>query len=138
MNIRLLVNEIIELDNENKTLKRLLGRDGYITHDAPTPFDEAKQEMMLQGLKSSISDYFNPFICPAIIFNEDTQEFVKFDAWLQEVTIDKHNRRYLPDIVQDNLTNKQIIELYEPYLRYKYDLQLRNKKNELQNESCES
>ena len=138
MNIRLLVNEIIELDNENKTLKRLIGRDGYITHEAPTPFDEAKQEMLLQGLKSSISDYFNPFIYPEIIFNEDTQEFVKFDAWLQEVTIDKHNRRYLPDIVQDNLTNKQIIELYEPYLKYKYDLKLRDKKNELENESCES
>lgn len=138
MSINNIVNEIIEIDNENKTLRRLLGKESYITPIVSTPFDEAKQEMLLQGLKSSISEYFNPFICPEIVFNEDTNEFITFEAWVQEITIDKHNRRYLPDIVQDTLTNKEIIKLYEPYLKFKYDLKLRDKQNELINESCES
>ena len=138
MNNKQLIKDIFELETEIKILRDLLVKSDEINKKTLTPFDEAKQEIFFQGLKSSVSEYFNPFVLPAVIFNEDRQEFVSFNAWVQEVTIDKYNRGYLPDTVQDKLTNKQIIELYEPYLKYKYDLKLRDKKNELENESCES
>ena len=98
---------------------------------------EIKDEIFLNGLKYSVSEHFSPFIYPDEIFNKDTNKFIPFELWVQGVTIDKYNRRYFSDKIQDNLSNKEIIELYEPYLRHKYNLMVKVKK-EFLNESCES
>ena len=135
MNTKQLINGIIDLDNENKALRSKLNKKGDDTAYVYTPLDEIKEELFLCGLKASISDHFTPFVCQEV-FNEDTGEFITFDAWLQGISIDKFNRRYLSDKIQDNLSNKEIIELYKPYLKCKYDQLVKIKK--VINESCES
>ena len=137
MNTKQLINGIIDLDNENKTLKNLLNSSNDKALITYTVFDEIKDEIFLNGLKYSVSEHFSPFIYPDEIFNKDTNKFIPFELWVQGVTIDKYNRRYFSDKIQDNLSNKEIIELYEPYLRHKYNLMVKVKK-EFLNESCES
>lgn len=141
MNTKQLINGIIDLDNENKTLRGLLNKTSEKVELTPTILDEIKDEIFLYGLKYTVSEHFTPFIYPEEIFNKDTNEFIPFEAWVQGITIDKYNRRYLSDKIQENLSNKEIIELYKPYLKNKYDQLVRIKKEVLQeetNESCES
>ena len=141
MNTKQLINGIIDLDNENKVLRSMLNKTDDKEIIIPTVLDEIKDEIFLYGLKYSISEHFTPFVYPDEIFNKDTQKFISFDAWVEGITIDKYNRRYLSDKIQDNLSNKEIIELYKPYLKNKYDQLVRIKEGILQeesNESCES
>ena len=141
MNTKQLINGIIDLDNENKALRNLLNKSGDETVYTPTVLDEIKEELFLYGLKYSISEHFTPFIYPDEVFNEDTKEFIPFDTWVQGISIDKFNRRYFSDKIQENLSNKEIIELYKPYLKSKYDQLVRIKQElyeEDSNESCES
>lgn len=136
MNAKQLINGIIDLDNENKALKSLLNESNNTPY---TIMDEIKKEIFLKGLEATVcSNYFDPFDYPEEIFNSCTGEFIPFEAWVQGVTIDKYDRRYFPDKVQENLSNKQIIELYEPYLRKKYDELVNVKQYKLLNESSES
>lgn len=141
MNTKQLINGIIDLDNENKALRGLLNKTGENVTIKPTILDEIKEELFLYGLKYSISEHFTPFVYPEGIYNHDTKKFISFDAWLEGITIDKYNRRYLSDKIQDNLSNKEIIELYKPYLKSKYDQLVKVKQTVLDdenNESCES
>ncbi len=139
MNTKELINGIIDLDNENKTLRGLLNKISETI--TLTVLDEIKDEIFLYGLKHSISEHFPPFVYPDEIYNKDTQKFISFDSWVEGITIDKYNRRYLSDKIQDNLSNKEIIELYKPYLKSKYDQFVRVQEGlllEESNESCES
>ena len=109
MNTKQLINGIIDLDNENKALRNLLINTNDKVQLTPTILDEIKEEIFLYGLKHSISEHFTPFIYPDTIFNKDTNKFIPFEAWVQGVTIDKYNRRYFSDKIQENLSNKEII-----------------------------
>ncbi|EOZ2853505.1 hypothetical protein ACQQ4G_003111 [Listeria monocytogenes] len=144
MNIKTLINSIIDLDNENKALKNKLNKYEekrcceHVTSVSKTPLDEAKEAIFLIGLTHSFTSYSEPFKYEKNIFNKDTRKFIPFDSWIQGVTIDDYNRRYLPDKIKDNLSNKEIINLFLPYLENCYAELVRNLKIELMNEAKES
>ena len=132
MNAKELINGIIDLDNENKALKTKLNISNSLTL---TVIDEIQKDIFLKGLEATINSYCDPFDYPEEIFNSFTGEYIPFEVWVQGVSIDKFDRRLFPDKVQENLSNKQIIELYEPYLRRKYNEFTQTKQYKLTNES---
>ena len=143
MNIKTLINSIIDLDNENKSLKNKLNKYeekrpcDQAMSISKTPLDEAKEEIFLIGLRESFPSYSDLFNYEKNIFNKDTRKFIPLSAWIQGVTIDEYNRRYLPNKIKDNLSNKEIINLYLPYLEQKYEKLVEDKKVELMQEAKE-
>ena len=143
MNIKTLINSIIDLDNENKALKNKLSKYETPIHFGKaeavnTDLDESKKAIFLIGLEHSCNCYSSPFSYEENVFNKDTRKFITFEAWIQGVTIDEYYRKYFPKVIQDNLSNKQIIELYNPYLKQKYEKLVEEAKVELMNEAKES
>lgn len=138
MDTKKIISSIIDLDNELKALKNMLKPTDDKVVQELTIKEQINQEIFLLGLKHTVTNYFNPFEYSKDLYNKDTNEYMTFDAWVQTVRIDSYNRKYFPEIVQDNLSNKQIIELYKPYLKYEYDLLIEKNENALKtNESCE-
>lgn len=149
MNIKQIINQIIDLDNENKSLKNKLeklektnisGDIGIISRtEKKQIIDEIKEEIFIKGVESVSSYYLKEVFNSAQIFNEDTRKFLDFNSWYSTITI---NERYREDVFTkkalNNLSNKEIIELYKPYLKKKYDKLIEDKRVELMNEAKEN
>lgn len=149
MNIKQIINQIIDLDNENKSLKRKLEKlDIPVKNDdigviskieKEQIIDEIKEEIFIKGVESVSSYYLEEVFNSAQIFNEDTRKFLDFNSWYSTITI---NERYRKDVFTkktlNNLSNKEIIELYKPYLKKKYDKLIEDKRVELMNEAKEN
>lgn len=149
MNIKQIINQIIDLDNENKSLKRKLEKlDIPVKNDdigviskieKEQIIDEIKEEIFIKGVESVSSYYLEEVFNSAQIFNEDTRKFLDFNSWYSTITI---NERYRKDVftkkILNNLSNREIIELYKPYLKKKYDKLIEDKRVELMNEAKEN
>ena len=74
-----------------------------------------------------------------LIFNEDTRKFLDFNSWYSTITINEYYRKEVfSKKILNNLSNKEIIELYKPYLKKKYDKLIEDKRVELMNEAKEN
>ena len=149
MNIKQIINQIIDLDNENKSLKNKLEKLGKTDNSGDIGIisktekeqiiDEIKEEIFIKGVESVSSYYLEDVFNSAQIFNEDTRKFLDFNSWYSTITI---NERYRKDVFTkktlNNLSNKEIIELYKPYLKKKYDKLIEDKRVELMNEAKEN
>lgn len=149
MNIKQIINQIIDLDNENKSLKRKLEKlDIPVKNDdigviskieKEQIIDEIKEEIFIKGVESVSSYYLEEVFNSAQIFNEDTRKFLDFNSWYSTITI---NERYRKDVFTkktlNDLSNKEILELYKPYLKKKYDKLIEDKRVELMNEAKEN
>lgn len=149
MNIKQIINQIIDLDNENKSLKRKLEKlDIPVKNDdigviskieKEQIIDEIKEEIFIKGVESVSSYYLEEVFNSAQIFNEDTRKFLDFNSWYSTITI---NERYRKDVftkkILNNLSNREIIELYKPYLKKKYDKLIEDKRVELMNRAKEN
>lgn len=149
MNIKQIINQIIDLDNENKSLKNKLEKletpvnnddIGVISKtEKEQIIDEIKEEIFIKGVESVSSYYLEDVFNSAQIFNEDTRKFLDFNSWYSTITI---NERYRKDVFTkktlNDLSNKEIIELYKPYLKKKYDKLIEDKRVELMNRAKEN
>lgn len=149
MNIKQIINQIIDLDNENKSLKNKLEKLGKTDNSGDIGIiskiekeqiiDEIKEEIFIKGVESVSSYYLEEVFNSAQIFNEDTRKFLDFNSWYSTITI---NERYRKDVftkkILNNLSNREIIELYKPYLKKKYDKLIEDKRVELMNEAKEN
>lgn len=142
MNIKQLINAIIDLDNENKALKNKLSKyeektPCKVEAMEQSPLDKVKEEIYLIGLKKSFDDWYTVFNFPEI-FNKNTRQFISTSSWIENITLDEYGRKHLPKIIKENLSDKQIFELYIPYFIQKYDELKRKKQGELMQEAKES
>lgn len=149
MNIKQIINQIIDLENENKSLKNKLKQlvktnnieclTNIVEIGKEQIIDEIKEEIFIKGVESVSSYYLEEVFNSAQIFNEDTRKFLDFNSWYSTITI---NERYRKDVFTkktlNNLSNKEIIELYKPYLKKKYDKLIEDKRVELMNEAKEN
>lgn len=149
MNIKQIINQIIDLDNENKSLKNKLeklektnisGDIGIISRtEKEIIIDEIKEEIYLMGLEESLGYHnFSQLFNRAEVFNKDANIFLTFYEWLLTITIDDYGRTYFPKKIKDNLSNSEIIELYKPYIKKEYYNLVESKENELMNEAKEN
>lgn len=142
MNIKEIINKLIDLDNENKELKykiqRLEEKPNYKKLQKENIIDEIKEEYFIKGLEDVSSYYLEEVFNSAQIFNEDTRKFLDFNSWYSTITINESYRNYVfTKKTLNNLSNKEIIELYKPYLKKKYDKLIGDKRVELMNEAKE-
>lgn len=138
MNIKNIINQIIDLDNENKSLKQKLNLtypkcEAISVEKVESKFDIATKEIFLIGLSKTLGYSENVFGYHDL-FNKDTRKFLKLEEWLSTVKIDNYYRRDLPTFIQENFSNKEIIEFYKPYLIKKYEKLVEEKKVELMEE----
>lgn len=149
MNIKQIINQIIDLDNENKSLKNKLeklektnisGDIGIISRtEKEIIIDEIKEEIYLMGLEESLGYHnFSQLFNRAEVFNKDANIFLTFYEWLLTITVDDYGRNYFPKKIRENLSNKEIIKLYEPYIKKEYYSLVDSKTNELMNELKEN
>lgn len=142
MNIKEIINKLIDLDNENKELKykiqRLEEKPNYKKLQKENIIDEIKEEYFIKGVEDVSSYYLEEVFNSAQIFNEDTRKFLDFNSWYSTITINESYRNYVfTKKTLNNLSNKEIIELYKPYLKKKYDKLIGDKRVELMNEAKE-
>lgn len=142
MNIKEIINQLIDLDNENKELKykiqRLEEKPNYKKLQKENIIDEIKEEYFINGVEGVSSYYLEEVFNSAQIFNEDTRNFLDFNSWYSTITINDSYRKYVfTKKTLNNLSNKEIIELYKPYLKKKYDKLIGDKRVELMNEAKE-
>lgn len=149
MNIKQIINQIIDLDNENKSLKNKLEKLGKTDNSGDIGIisktekeqiiDEIKEEIYLNGLKESLGYHtFHNLFDYAEVFNKDIGIFLTFSEWRSTLTIDDYGRTYFPKKIKDNLSNSEIIELYKPYIKKEYYNLVESKENELMNEAKEN
>lgn len=149
MNIKQIINQIIDLDNENKSLKRKLEKlDIPVKNDdigviskieKEQIIDEIKEEIFIKGVESVNSYCLEKTFDSAQIFNEDTRKFLDFNSWYSTITINEYYRKEVfSKKILNNLSNREIIELYKPYLKKKYDKLIEDKRVELMNEAKEN
>ena len=149
MNIKQIINQIIDLDNENKSLKNKLEKLGKTDNSGDIGIisktekeqiiDEIKEEIFIKGVESVSSYYLEEVFNSAQIFNEDTRKFLDFNSWYSTITInDRYRKDAFTKKTLNNLSNKEIIELYKPYLKKKYDKLIEDKRVELMNEAKEN
>lgn len=149
MNIKQIINQIIDLDNENKSLKNKLEKLGKTDNSGDIGIisktekeqiiDEIKEEIFIKGLESVSSYCLEKTFDSAQIFNEDTRKFLDFNSWYSTITINEYYRKEVfSKKILNNLSNREIIELYKPYLKKKYDKLIEYKRVELMNEAKEN
>lgn len=149
MNIKQIINQIIDLDNENKSLKNKLEKLGKTDNSGDIGIisktekeqiiDEIKEEIFIKGVESVSSYYLEKTFDSAQIFNEDTRKFLDFNSWYSTITINEYYRKEVfSKKILNNLSNKEIIELCKPYLKKKYDKLIEDKRVELMNEAKEN
>lgn len=128
MNIKQIINQIIDLDNENKSLKNKLEKLGKTDNSGDIGIisktekeqiiDEIKEEIFIKGVERVSSYCLEKTFDSAQIFNEDTRKFLDFNSWYSTITINEYYRKEVfSKKILNNLSNKEIIELYKPYLK---------------------
>lgn len=104
---------------EIKALEEVKSTDGRPEKPATT-MDDINRLVTIKGLESLV-EYNSCFEYPELV-RADTKTRLSREEWISRVKISEYSSGYgrLPGIIVDNLSRKEVLNLFKPYFEYKY------------------